>query len=188
MPHRLGLANVDPVPRELAIPREAWDVLLERLRAIPSTDRLVEKVERVGAGRPVELTGEEEAIIRKVVGDWENEVGSANLPPSIRELRDSLRNFVLACSQGGVEIQWDSRNLLLDRLRSYPPAADIVTEFETAASHPIRLTDDQMVVLRDVVAAWVEEVGVSRLPPGISRLRGALETHVRDMRRRDTLG
>jgi hypothetical protein len=187
VPERADGAMFDPLPLELEIPREAWENLLERLQAIPSTDGLVEKIRRVGAGRSVNLTGEEEAIIRKVARDWENEVGPVNLPSSIRELRDELRNFVLEYSRGGVEIQWDSRNLLLDRLRGYAPAADIVTAFETpSASHLICLTDKQMAVLRDVVGGWLDEVGVSRLPPGILKLRGALEDHVRDVRKRDT--
>jgi hypothetical protein len=102
-------------------------------------------------------------------------------------LRDALRNFVLAYSRGEVEIQWDSRKLLIERLRAYPPAADILTAFEgQGTSHALRLTDAQMVVLRDVVARWLDEVGVSRLPPGIFRLRGALEEHVRDVDRRDS--
>lgn len=177
---------IDPTSRELEIPRKAWEILLGRLRVLPSTDGLAEKVRRLGAGRPVELTGEEEAIIRKVLRDWENEIGAANLPPSIRELRDALRDVVLAYSRGGVEIQWDSRNLLLERLRRDPAAADIVAAFETpGASHPLRLTDEQTAVLRDVVAAWMDDVGVSRLPPGIVRLRGALEEHARDAHRRD---
>ena len=183
MAERLDRAVIDP-PQELEIPREAWETLLDRLQAIQSTDGLVEKVRRVAAGRPVELTGEEEAILHKVLRDWEHEVGAANLPNSVRELRNALRNFVLVYSQGGVEIQWDSRNLLLDRLRTYPPAAGIVTAFEMpGASRPLRLTDEQMAVLRDVVAEWVAEVGVSRLPPGIVRLRGALDEHARDVRR-----
>ncbi len=178
---------VDPLPQELEIPREAWEILLERLLVIPSADGLVEKVRQVGAGGSVYLTAEEEAIIRKVAQDWETEVGSANLPASIRELRDALRNFVLVYSRGEVEIRWDSRNLLLDRLRSDPSAADIVTVFETpGASHLLRLTDQQMVVLRDMVAGWLDEVGVSRLPPGIVRLRGALEQHLRDVHTQDT--
>jgi hypothetical protein len=43
-----------------------------------------------------------------------------------------------------------------------------------------------MAVLRDVVARWLDEVGVSRLPTGIVRLRGALEEHARDVRARDS--
>ena len=179
---RVEWAKVDSGPRELEIPRETWGILLGRLEAVSSTDGLVEKVSRVRAGRPVDLTGEDEALIRKVVRDWELEVGSASLPPSICQLRDVLRNFVLAYSRGGVEIQWDSRNLLLDRLRRSPTAADVVTAFEKPdASHPLRLTDEQMIVLRDVVVGWQDEVGVSRLPPGIIRLRGALDEHVRDV-------
>jgi hypothetical protein len=182
----LDRSVVEPLPLELVIPREAWAIFLERLQTIPSTDSLVEKVRQVGAGHSVDLTGEDEAIIYKVVRDWETEVGSANLPMSIRELRDALRNFVVAYSRGGVEIQWDSRNLLLDRLRQHPPAADIVTAFETPGpSHVIRLTDAQIAVLRDVIATWVNEVGVSRLPPGIVRLRGALDEHVRDVQMRN---
>jgi hypothetical protein len=182
---RLDGTKVDPLPPELVIPREAWKILLERIQALPSTDTLAEKVMTVGAGGTVDLTGEEEAIILQVVRDWEHEVGPANLPSSIRELSEELRNFVLAYSRGGVEIQWESRNLLLQRLRAYPAAADIVTALETPdGAHPLRLTDEQLVVLRDVVARWVNEVGVSRLPPGISRLRGALEQHIRDGRRR----
>lgn len=182
MSERLDLAKPSSAPRELEIPREAWEILLERLQAFVSTDELVKKVERIGAGRPVDLTGEDEAIIRKVVRDWEREVGSANLPSSIRELRDSLRNFVLVYSRGEVEIEWDSRNLLLDRLRRNSRAADVVTAFETpGASHRLRLTDEQMAVLRDAVTEWLDAVGVSRLPPGIVRLRGALDAHVRDV-------
>jgi len=186
VPENVDRAVVGPLPLELEIPREAWATFLERLQAIPSTDDLAEKVRQVGDGRSVDLTGEDEAIIYKVVRDWEAEVGSTNLPPSIRELRDALRNFVIAFSRGGVEIQWDSRNLLLDRLRRYPPAADIVTAVENpGASHVIRLTDEQMAVLRDVIAGWVKEVGVSRLPTGIVRLRGAVEEHIRDVQMRN---
>ena len=185
MPNRLDRVTDTPT-REVEIPREAWDNLLERLQANPSPEDLADKVKRMVAGRPVDLTGDEEAIIHKVVRDWEHEVGAARLPSSIRELRDALRTFVLAYSRGEVEIHWDSRSLLLDRLRSHPRAADIVTAFETpGASHPLRLTDEQMAVLRDVVTEWMDEVGVSRLPPGIVRLRGALEEHVRDVQMRD---
>jgi hypothetical protein len=185
VPESFDRVVVNPIPPELEIPREAWKILIARLEGIPATGALVEKLRRVGAGRSVDLTSEEEAVIRQVTRDWEAEVGSANLPPSIRELRDELRNFVLAYSRGEVEIQWDPRNQLLDRLRRYPAAADIVPAVETPGSHLLHLTDEQMAVLRDVVVAWLDEVGVSRLPPGIYRLRGALQEHMRDVQRRD---
>ena len=191
MPESLDPTTVDPAPQalpwELAISREVWESLLERLRTIPSTDALVDKIKKLGAGRPVDLTRREEAVLYKVARDWEHEVGSAHLPPAIRELRGGLRNFVLAYSRGEVEIQWESQNLLLDRLRRYPSAAPIVTALETPdAAQPLRLTDEQMAVLRDVVAEWADEIGVSRLPPGAVRLRGALDEHIRDVRRRDS--
>jgi hypothetical protein len=187
MPERLDGVIVATSRRAVEIPWASRDILLEHLLRFPSAAGIVAVFDAVGATRPVELSAEEEAILHEVTQEWENEVGADNLPPFVLELRDALKDVLVSYSRGEVEIQWDSRNLLLERLASYPAASEIVSTFETiGASHPIHLTDEQMSVLLDAVAAWLEEVGVTGLPPGIFKLRNALEDHMHDVRTAST--
>lgn len=182
MPERFDPVIVATSRRQVELPWASRATLIERLRAFPSAAGIVDAFEIVDATRPIMLTAEDEAIVHEAAQEWENEVGADNLPPSILELRDALRNVLISYSRGEVEIEWDARNLLLDRIEGYPTAGEIVSTFRTiGASHPIRLTDEQMPVLLDAVALWLEEVGVTGLPPGIFKLRNALEDHMHDV-------
>jgi hypothetical protein len=182
VPERLDRVIVATSSRHVEIPWASRDMLLEHLLRYPSAASIVATFKAVGAIRPVTLTADEEAILHEVVQEWENEVGADNLPPFVLELRDGLKDVLVSYSRGEVEVEWDSRNLLLQRLEAYPAASEIVTTFKTVgASHPIRLTDEQMSMLLDAVDEWLREDGVTRLPPGIFGLRNALEDHKHDV-------
>jgi hypothetical protein len=155
---------------------------LGRLSQFPAATGITEKFELADETGLVTLTPDEEAILHEVAEHWIHEVGFDMVPSSIVELRDALKDLFLVYSRGEVEIEWDSRNLLLERLEQHPPAADIVTAFRTAGPSHLRLTDEQMAVLGDVVSQWLDEVGSTNLPPGVSELHAALEEHAHDVR------
>jgi hypothetical protein len=162
------------------IPGGVHDLLLVRLSQFPDANGIVEKFESADATGLVTLTPDEEAILHEVAEHWIHEVGFDMVPSSVVELREVLKDFFLSYSRGEVEIEWDSRNLLLKRLEDQPAAADIVVAFRTAGPSHLRLTDKQMSVLRNVVAQWLDEVGLTHLPPGIFDLHIALEEHDHD--------
>jgi hypothetical protein len=163
------------------IPWVVHDLVLARLCQFPAAVGITEKFELADATGLVTLTSDEEPILHEVAEHWIHEVGVDRVPSSIVELRDVLKDFFLAYSRGEVEIEWDSRNLLLERLEAQPAAADIVTAFKTAGPSHLHLTDEQMAVLRGVVAKWLDEAGITHLPPGIYDLHVALDEHAHDV-------
>jgi hypothetical protein len=71
-----------------------------------------------------------------------------------------------------VEIVWDERDALLDRLRTVAGCETIVEKFEAVgATRPVELDDEQRSRLRVALQFWE---GVRVLPDGIARLRAAL--------------
>jgi hypothetical protein len=89
---------------------------------------------------------------------------------------ERLDRVVVVTSHTTVGISWTSRDALLERLERQPGAAEIMQVFETVgASRPVHLTNEQEVVLHEIVQAWCNEVGARNLPPGIAELRHALK-------------
>lgn len=179
MPERLDSVIIATSRHHVVIPWASRDVLVDWLQEIRYADDIVAAFEAVGASRPVALTEKQEATLHEAIEQWEHEVGTHNLPTSIDLLRDTLGNVLVSYSRGVVEIPGDSRDELLARLEMDPATADIVTAF--GASNPVQLTDDQMAVINKVVDPWLEDVGITRLPSGIFRLRKAIKDHLHDI-------
>ena len=91
-----------------------------------------------------------------------------------------------------VSIPWESRQALFARLRSTGHDGDIAADPDLAlevilddeiirafeavgTSAPVKLNRPAKRRLLEVCAAWLDEVGVDRLPDGIFDLRNALE-------------
>jgi hypothetical protein len=70
-----------------------------------------------------------------------------------------------------VEISWDERDMLLEKLETVAGCDTIVEKFEAVgASRPAHLNDEQRLHLRVALELW----GVSVLPDGLTRLLVAL--------------
>ena len=70
-----------------------------------------------------------------------------------------------------VEITWDERDTLLNKLRIVAGCQKVVQRFEAVgASRPVELNDDRRSRLRVTLELW----GVSVLPDGLARLLVAL--------------
>ena len=75
----------------------------------------------------------------------------------------------------GVRIPWESRQLLVARLRSLEGTEAIIGAFEdVGTSRPVELDEDGMELLVRVLDFWPTDVTLPELPPGISDLRDAL--------------
>jgi hypothetical protein len=164
------------------IPWVVHDMFLARLVQFPDAGKIAEKFESADETGLVTLTSDEEAMLHEVTQHWIHEVGVDLAPVSIVELRDVLKDFFLVYSRGEIEIEWDSHNLLLERLEDHPAATEVVVAFRTAGASHLRLTDEQMAVLADVVSQWLDDAAPAPLPPGILDLHRALEEHDRDVR------
>lgn len=74
-----------------------------------------------------------------------------------------------------VEIPWDSRDALLERLRREGDAESIIAVFEAAGtSAPVKLGKEAKRRLLWTCEAWLMEVHTTGLPEGIFELRNAL--------------
>jgi hypothetical protein len=81
---------------------------------------------------------------------------------------------------GLVDISWDARGDLLERISERGDAQAILRKFEAAAaSDPVNLTLDEKRVLLDILEAWLAEVG-NALPDGVFELRHAMQDDVYD--------
>jgi hypothetical protein len=92
----------------------------------------------------------------------------------------------IACSRGIVEIPWDSRNALIDKIRQLDLATPTIDTFENVGvSQPIVLTHQQKIELIELIELWGDEVigeGGLRdgLPEGIFDLRNKLIDDLHD--------
>jgi len=74
-----------------------------------------------------------------------------------------------------VEIPWDSRDALLERLRREGDAEPIVAAFQAVgATRPVQIPSQAKRQLLDHLEAWLVEATTEGLPPGILELRNAL--------------
>jgi hypothetical protein len=82
---------------------------------------------------------------------------------------------------GLVDISWDARGELLERISERGDAQPILRKFEAAAaSDPVNLTLDEKRVLLDILEDWLAEVGNAALPDGVFELRHAMQDDVYD--------
>jgi hypothetical protein len=74
-----------------------------------------------------------------------------------------------------VEIPWDSRDALLERLRREGDADEIIAAFQAGgATRPVKLKPEAKRRLLTSCEAWLMEATTHGLPPGIFELRNAL--------------
>ena len=88
-----------------------------------------------------------------------------------------LNRVIVAGSRDAktVEIPWDSRDALLERLRRKGGADAIIAAFQAVgATRPVKLKKDGKGRLLDTCEAWLMEATTEALPRGILGLRHAL--------------
>jgi hypothetical protein len=74
-----------------------------------------------------------------------------------------------------IEISWQARQELLERLRQVPSAMSLTGLFERHGTSSLVIpAASELRLLRDMVWNWMEEVGRDQLPAGIPELRDAL--------------
>jgi hypothetical protein len=74
-----------------------------------------------------------------------------------------------------LEIPWDSRDALLERLRREGDAEPIIAAFQAVgATRPVQIPRQAKRRLLDICEAWLVEATTEGLPPGIFDLRNAL--------------
>jgi hypothetical protein len=88
--------------------------------------------------------------------------------------------FRLHPSLGPVELPWESRKALLDRLSGIAGTEGIREEFTAAGStRPVELGRPEVELLVGILHSWALFGGVRRLPPGIWDLHNALNDDLR---------
>jgi hypothetical protein len=93
-------------------------------------------------------------------------------------VNEANERVLVATSNSGVTLPWESRQELLERLRGAESARWIVNEFEEVGTErPVNLTLDQKGVLIALIGEWMDDAG--HLPEGIAELRDELlkDTH-----------
>jgi hypothetical protein len=76
-----------------------------------------------------------------------------------------------------VEISWDERQELLDRIRQAANATVLGGKFEdVGTSRPVELEGDEVDLLDTIVGGWKQEAG--ELSEGIRRLREMLQAEL----------
>jgi hypothetical protein len=91
---------------------------------------------------------------------------------------DRLNRVVVAGSRESttVEIPWDSRQALLERLRREGEADNIIAAFRAVGTtSPVKLKPDAKRRLLATCEVWLMEATTHGLPPGIFELRNALQ-------------
>lgn len=74
-----------------------------------------------------------------------------------------------------VEIPWEARDALLERLRREGDAEPIIAAFQAVgATRPVQIPRQAKRQLLDHLEAWLGEATTEGLPPGIFELRNAL--------------
>jgi hypothetical protein len=75
-----------------------------------------------------------------------------------------------------LEIPWDSRDALLERLRREGDAEPIIAAFQAVgATRPVQIPRQAKRRLLDICEAWLVEATTEGLPPGIFDLRNVLQ-------------
>jgi hypothetical protein len=75
-----------------------------------------------------------------------------------------------------VELSWAIAQELQARMLRFKATAPLVDQFgRVAASRPVTLRDEDVGPLLVVVSQWAKEVGLERLPTGLSDLLDALK-------------
>ena len=84
---------------------------------------------------------------------------------------DRISRIQVRTRNGDIDLPWDSREPLLDRLRSLD-ADDVVKRFtNVGTSTPVELDDSQKQVVIDVIDGWIHDAGRVALPDGLLELR-----------------
>jgi hypothetical protein len=172
------------------ISRRDRDTLLQELCLIPGCKAIREKFEAAGSHRWVELDGGQRSRLRTVVEVCGTETacrprGSNVCSPHSREWTQAawtcsgmgagrLDRVHLDVAGELVELSWDERDELLERIRIVAEDEPIVAKLEAVgASGPVELDEGERAQLRMVLKLW-EAVTVNDLPDGIAALRDAL--------------
>ncbi len=86
----------------------------------------------------------------------------------------------VATSLGTLELPWDSREILLERLEGIDGARAIIDAFvSVGASRPVELGREEAGLLVSAITSWAHFAGALRLPPGLWDLRNALAEDLR---------
>jgi hypothetical protein len=91
--HSIHNVRVQTPSRMVSLPWEsAQDFVARCIAAYPTVHPVVEEFRARGVSRPVELTDpNDRTFALAVIEAWSAQVGEAELPPGIVELRDALR-------------------------------------------------------------------------------------------------
>jgi len=102
--------------------------------------------------------------------------------PKLPRVSERLDRVAIAYSRGTVEIPWDSRDALLERLRHLDSAEGIRNEFvAVGASRAVQLNRSEVILLTKSIDAWTASAGGRQnLPTGIAELWEALWQDIRD--------
>ena len=92
-----------------------------------------------------------------------------------------IQQFRIALSRNTLELPWASRKPLLERVNKRPDGLQVRLAFEAVgATRPVRLEPAGKRVVLEVVDAWLGEVTVDQLPPGVLELRNELQNELAD--------
>jgi hypothetical protein len=172
--------------REVDLPWASRDKLLDRIRPLGSSAAagIVKAFEEVSPAEPVELSRPDEELLFELLEMWASGTDATELPPGIWNLRCALIDDLHDLKQASrpdraqvdvagtiVEITWDERETLLEKLRNVDGSETTIARFEAAgASMPVELEDGERAHLRVTLELW----GISVLPYGLARLLIAL--------------
>ena len=86
------------------------------------------------------------------------------------------RRVQVATTTDTVEISWDARQQLLDRIRGLDGAEDVITRFDAVGmTRPVKeLGRAGNTLLLEATTRWLDQVKMEELPYGIWELRCAL--------------
>jgi hypothetical protein len=97
------------------------------------------------------------------------------MPDGERAAMGRLNRVRVATSRGAVEISWQARSALLDRLRRLNGAGSIRYAFlVVGATRPVELSTREVELLVDAIDDWEHDLGAHRLPADVWKLRNAL--------------
>jgi hypothetical protein len=86
-----------------------------------------------------------------------------------------LNRVHVATGGGALELPWESRDKLLDRLADHDALKGVREAFEAVgATRPVQLGQSDIPLLIRTIDDWAHYTGAPRLPTGIWALRNAL--------------
>jgi hypothetical protein len=94
MPERLSRVTVKTTTRAVVIPWATRDALIEHIRDINSARGAIRAFEAAHASRPVELSTDQQFLLRDVIETWSKDAGADNLPDGLWELRHALSDEI----------------------------------------------------------------------------------------------